>query len=85
MQCTNSFNFYEKCLFLSCHSFQYIFLEQNRELKQISLVDENELGKLNSLNRVLTLQYDYEVVKHELCERQLTHLQDNINQSNYPI
>ncbi|CAF1087085.1 unnamed protein product [Adineta ricciae] len=57
-----------------------VFLEEKLELKQISLVDKNELEKLNSSNRVLTLQYDYEVAKREHCERQLTRLQDNIKQ-----
>ncbi|CAF1649060.1 unnamed protein product [Adineta ricciae] len=57
-----------------------VFLEEKLELKQISLVDKNELEKLNSSNRVLTLQYDYEVAKREHCERQLARLQDNIKQ-----
>lgn len=49
-------------------------------MKQISLVDKNELEKLNSSNRVLTLQYDFEVAKREHCERQLARLQDNLKQ-----
>ncbi|CAF1435086.1 unnamed protein product [Adineta steineri] len=57
-----------------------VFLEEKLELKQISLVDKNELEKINSSNRVLQLQYDYEVAKREHCERQLTRLQDNIKQ-----
>ncbi|CAF1141045.1 unnamed protein product [Rotaria sordida] len=57
-----------------------VFLEEKLELKQISLVDKNELEKINSSNRVLTLQYDYEVAKREHCERQLTRLQDNLKQ-----
>ncbi|CAF1943031.1 unnamed protein product [Rotaria magnacalcarata] len=57
-----------------------VYLEEKLELKQISLVDKNELEKLNSTNRVLTLQYDYELAKREHCERQLSRLQDNIKQ-----
>ncbi|CAF2714935.1 unnamed protein product [Rotaria sp. Silwood2] len=57
-----------------------VYLEEKLELKQISLVDKNELEKLNSSNRVLTLQYDYEVAKREHCERQLARLQDNVKQ-----
>jgi predicted nuclease with TOPRIM domain len=44
------------------------------------LVDKNELEKLHSSNRVITLQYDFEVAKREHCERQLARLQDNIKQ-----
>ena len=61
-------------------SFQCVFLEEKLELKQISLVDKNELEKLNSSNRVLQLQYDFEVAKREHCERQLARLQDTIKQ-----
>ena len=55
-------------------------MEEKLELKQISLVDKNELEKINSSNRVLTLQYDFEVAKREHCERQLARLQDTIKQ-----
>jgi len=55
-------------------------LEEKLELKQISLVDKNELEKLNSSNRVLQLQYDFELSKREHCERQLARLQDTIKQ-----
>ncbi len=71
----------KKCfLLIDYFIFQCVFLEEKLELKQISLVDKNELEKLNSSNRVLTLQYDYELAKREHCERQLSRLQDNIKQ-----
>lgn len=46
----------------------------------MSLVDKNELEKLNSSNRVLQLQYDFEVAKREHGERQLARLQDTVKQ-----
>lgn len=49
-------------------------------MKQISLVDKNELEKLNSSNRVLQLQYDFELAKREHCERQIARLQDTVKQ-----
>ena len=72
------FQLQQRMLILTMPSISVSFFKQNLDFKTNIL----NQWKINSLNRVLTYEYDYEVVKQEHCVRKLAHFKDNANQWN---